>query len=158
MVVRRGRSIYFESMSQKIRRTFSLIGILVIIVSLTSAISMAYGVDQILESTSADIVIGCYCGLFIFILYIFLLHTLSRNVLPTSNDNSYGKTISVLIRVGFLIFLGLLITQPISSFVFQTQVENELIAFKNQEIKVENNRLNIHYAEKLNEAQKEINL
>lgn len=142
--------------SKRIRRTFSLIGILVIFVSLTSAVSMAYGVHQILESTSADIVIGCYCGLFIFILYIFLLHTLSRNVLPGNKHDWFGKLVSYVIRVGFLVFLGLLVTQPISSFVFQNQVENELITFKNHEIKEVNNRLNIYYAEKLKEARKKL--
>lgn len=138
--------------SKKLRRRFSLIGILVIFVSLTSAISMAYGIHQILESTSADIIIGVYCGLFIFILYIFLLHTLSRNVLPGNSDDRLGKIIAYIVRVGFLIFLGLLVTQPISSFVFQNQVENELITFKNYEINEVNDRLNIQYAEKLKEA------
>jgi len=117
---------------------------------------MAYGAHQILESTSADIVIGCYCGLFIFILYIFLLHTLSRNVLPSNKDDRGGKIISYVIRVGFLIFLGLLVTQPISSFVFQSPVENEIIAFKNQEMKEVNARLNVQYAEKLNKTRKKM--
>lgn len=138
--------------SKGLRRRFSFIGILVLIISLISGVSVAYGVEQILESVSADILIGVYSGLFILILYLFLLHTLSRNVLPSIEKRWSGKLLSYVLRVGFLVFLGILITQPISYFVLRGPVENELVAFKNMEISEFNNRLNIQYAQKLSEV------
>lgn len=138
--------------SKGLRRRFSLIGILVIFISIISGVSVAYGIEQILESMSADIIIGIYGGLFILILYLFLLHTLSRNVLPSEEGKWSGKFFSYVVRVGFLVFLGILITQPISYFTLRTPVENELIAFKNKEIKELNDRLNLQYAQKLNQV------
>ena len=136
--------------SKGLRRKFSLIGILVILISLISGISVAYGIEQILESMSADIIIGIYGGLFILILYLFLLHTLSRNVLPNVDSKWSGRFFSYVVRIGFLVFLGILITQPISYFTFRKPVENELIVFKNSEIRDLNHRLNSEYAQKLN--------
>lgn len=148
-----GEDPYILSQCSKgLRRRFSFIGILVILISMLSGISVAYGIEQILESMSADIIIGVYGGLFILILYLFLLHTLSRNVLPSAKNKWSGKLFSYVVRVGFLIFLGILITQPISYFILRSPVENELIAFKNKEIKELNDRLNGHYAQKLKEA------
>ena len=138
--------------SKRLRRRFSLIGILVIIISLVSGISVAYGIEQILESMYADIIIGIYGGLFILILYLFLLHTLSRNVLPSVESKWSGKFFSLVVRLGFLVFLGILITQPISYFILRKPVENELINFKNQEISELNQRLNLKYAQKLNQV------
>lgn len=138
--------------SKNLRRRFSLIGILVIIISLVAGVSVAYGIEQILESTSADIIIGVYGGLFILILYLFLLHTLSRNVLPSIDSKWSGKFFSLVVRLGFLVFLGILITQPISYFILQKPVENELVNFKNQEIRDLNQRLNLKYAQKLNQV------
>lgn len=142
--------------SKSLRRTFSIVGIMVIIISLLSAASLAYGVHQILESTSADIIIGIYCGLFIFVLYLFLLHTLSRNVLPTDGTNWRGNLASYIIRIGFLIFLGFLVAQPVSYVSFEKYVENELVAFKNQEIQNFNRQLNIKYAKILEERRSEL--
>ncbi|WP_157943684.1 MULTISPECIES: DUF4407 domain-containing protein [Arenibacter] len=142
--------------SKSLRRTFSIVGILVVIISLLSAASLAYGVHQILESTSADIIIGIYCGLFVFVLYLFLLHTLSRNVLPTDGTNWRGNLASYIIRIGFLIFLGFLVAQPVSYLLFEKSVENELVAFKTQEILNVNRQLNIKYAKTLSERKSEL--
>tara|TARA_R110000765_G_scaffold340818_6_gene430878 strand:- start:226 stop:1236 length:1011 start_codon:yes stop_codon:yes gene_type:complete len=137
--------------SKSLRRTFSIVGVLVVIISLLSAASLAYGVHQILESTSADIIIGIYCGLFVFVLYLFILHTLSRNVLPTKGANWRGNLISYTIRIGFLIFLGFFVAQPVSYVLFENSVENEIVAFKSLEIQQFNKKLNIKYAKDLGE-------
>ena len=64
-----GEDPYILSQCSKgLRRKFSLIGILVILISLVSAAGIAFGVEQILNSTTADIIIGVYFALFIFIL------------------------------------------------------------------------------------------
>lgn len=142
--------------SRKLRRKFGLIGILVIFISLISAGSLAYGVEQILQSVTLDIVIGIYFGCFILILYLFLLHTLSRNVLPTDPALWSGRLISICIRILFLIFLGFLVAQPINYFVFKGMIDNELVEFKNKEILDLNQRLNLRYARELNAKKSEL--
>ena len=99
--------------SKSLRKRFGAIGLFVVIVCLISSISITYAVDQILESIFFDIVIGLYFAAFVFILYMFLLYTLSRNVLPTKDNGIVGKIISYFIRISFLVFLGYFVSQPI---------------------------------------------
>jgi hypothetical protein len=138
--------------SKKLRRKFSFIGILVVLISVISATGIAFGVEQILNSTTADIIIGVYFALFVFILYLFVLHTLSRNVLPNEGVDWTGKIISYSIRIGFLIILGILVAQPLNYLLFKKVVDNELVAFKNLEVSEYNQKLNIKYANILSKA------
>jgi ABC-type multidrug transport system fused ATPase/permease subunit len=141
--------------SKSLRRTFSLIGILVVIISAVSALSLTYGVDQILESVAFDVVIGIYCALFVFVLYLFILHTLSRNVLPVAGESLRGRLLSKMIRVSFLVFLGFFVAQPLSYIILETPVDEELSIFKKEEIELYNNRLNLKYARLLQEKRVE---
>ncbi|MUH38327.1 DUF4407 domain-containing protein [Zobellia amurskyensis] len=148
-----GEDPYILSQCSKgIRRKFSFIGILVILISLISAAGIAFGVEQILNSTMADIIIGLYFAMFVFILYLFVLYTLSRNVLPNDGSDRIGTIISYSIRIGFLILLGILVAQPLNYLIFKKSIDNELIAFKNQEVSEYNHKLNIKYAEELGKA------
>tara|TARA_R110002020_G_scaffold312101_1_gene527573 strand:- start:3577 stop:4563 length:987 start_codon:yes stop_codon:yes gene_type:complete len=135
--------------SKRLRIKFSIIGILVILISSISAISIAFGIEQILNSTAADIVIGIYFALFVFILYLFVLYTLSRNVLPSKDINWTGKIISYSLRIGFLIMLGILVAQPLNYLLFKKAIDNELVAFKNDEVQEYSQKLNLKYAEEL---------
>lgn len=121
--------------SSKIGFRFGLIGLLVLVISISSTLSIAYGIDQILDSAVADFLVGAYCGLFILILYLFLLHTLSRNVLPEAKDSKTGKRISFLIRILFLIALGYLVAQPINTLIFKSYLKNEITHYKDLELK-----------------------
>src|SRR5690606_3743621 len=103
-----------------------------------------------------DFVIGIYCGCFMLVLYLFLLHTLSRNVLPADPTKWGGRLFSFVVRILFLVFLGLLIAQPINYFVFKDVVDNELIEFKNREILALNQRLNLKYAKELKSKRREL--
>ena len=121
--------------SLKLGFRFGLIGLLVLVVSIASACSMAYGIDQLLESAVADVLVGVYCGAFILILYLFLLHTLSRNVLPEAKDSKMGKRISFVIRLLFLIALGYLVAQPLNTLIFKSYLNKEITHYKKVELK-----------------------
>lgn len=140
-----------------LRRRFSVIGILVILISTISALSLTYGIDQILESVAFDVAIGIYFALFVFVLYLFILHTLSRNVLPVAVESIRGRILSYCIRIGFLIFLGFFVAQPLSYLILKAPVEVELSVFKKQEVEAFNNRLNIKYAQLLQEERLQTN-
>jgi hypothetical protein len=140
-----------------LRRRFSVIGILVIVISIISALSLTYGIDQILESLAFDVAIGIYFALFVFVLYLFILHTLSRNVLPVAKESMRGRVLSYGIRVGFLIFLGFFVAQPLSYLILKAPVDVELSIFKKQEVQAFNDRLNIKYAQLLQEERLKAN-
>ncbi|RXG29872.1 DUF4407 domain-containing protein [Leeuwenhoekiella marinoflava] len=141
--------------SSKIGFRFGLIGLLVLLISISSTLSIAYGIDQILESAVADVLVGAYCGLFILILYLFLLHTLSRNVLPEAKDSKTGKRISFLIRILFLIALGYLVAQPINSLIFKSYLTREITHYKDVELKNYERHFNFQNMDELALFQKE---
>ncbi len=142
--------------TQQLRKKFGGIGLLVLFISTISAVGVAYGVEQILNSTAADLILGLYFALFVFFLYLFVLYTLSRDVLPSKDVGLQGKIVSYLIRIGFLIMLGFLVAQPLNYLIFKKYVDNELIAYKKQELVDFNQNLNKKYASALKKKRKEL--
>lgn len=142
--------------SKGLRRRFSLIGLLVICLSIVAAASLTYGIDQILESAVFDVIIGLYWGFFVFVLYLFALYTFSKNVLPSGKNSWTGKFLSFGIRIGFLAFLGFLVAQPLTYCFLQTPVDLELSVFKKEEIANEHAKLNLKYAQLLQDKRPEL--
>ncbi|SFN61435.1 protein of unknown function [Bizionia echini] len=149
-----GEDPYILSECRKETRVkFSIIGLFVLFVLLITGISFTYGVYELLESYYFGLLIGIYFAFVILFLYLFILHTLTKNVLPTKDTSITGKIGSYIIRIGFLVFLGVIVSQPIEYSMFSNKVDfllNENIV---KEIEQRNLKLNNEYVYKLKERQ-----
>jgi hypothetical protein len=138
---------------KKTRVMFSVMGILVITILLGTGVSFTYGVYELLESYYIGLAIGLYFALVILFLYLFILHTLTKNVLTNTDSNKIGRTGSYTIRVGFLVFLGVIVSQPIEYSLFSNKVDSLLNDDIIKEIENRNQKLNNEYVYKLKEGQ-----
>ena len=139
--------------TKKTRVRFSIIGLFVIVIMLISGLSISYGVYEVLESYYFGLPIGIYFAFVVLILYLFILHSSTKNVLPTKENSLYGRMSSFVIRVGFLAFLGFLVSQPIEYKLFSNQIDELLQVDINNTITEKNKKLNKEFVLKLNEIQ-----
>jgi hypothetical protein len=138
---------------KKTKINFSIMGLIVIVILLFTGISFAYGVYELLESYYFGLAIGIYFALVILFLYLFILYTLTKNVLPYKSSSKYGRIGSYAIRFGFLVFLGFIVSQPIEYSLFSNKVDTLLKEGIINEIENRNISLNNEYVHKLKEAQ-----
>jgi hypothetical protein len=137
--------------TQKAKRLFSKVGLLILCILIISSISVTYGVTKLLENYILGIVAGIYSAFLFLLLYLFILYTFTRNVLPGTEKSNRGLTVSKVLRFGFLFILGLTISQPIEHWMFSSQVDKLLDKEIEISIKERNLKLNREYAVKLNE-------
>ncbi|WP_243471548.1 DUF4407 domain-containing protein [Winogradskyella sp. MH6] len=137
--------------SKKTKKKLALNGLVVIIIMTISAISISFGIYEILESYYIGLIVGIYSAILIMFLYIFILYTLTKDVIPPKVKSKYASYSSRALRIGFLVFLGVLVSQPIEYELFSNIVNEELTEYIATEIENRNNKLNKEYALKLNE-------
>ncbi|MDU8886325.1 DUF4407 domain-containing protein [Yeosuana sp. MJ-SS3] len=128
---------------------FSINGLLVIFIMISSGISISFGVYELLESYLFGLFIGIYFSISIFFLYLFILYTLTKDVLPPKAKSIYGRYSSRALRVVFLIILGLVVSQPIEYWLFSEKVNTILNQEIIRDIENRNLKLNNEYVLKL---------
>lgn len=143
--------------NKEVRVKFSLIGLFVVVVMVITFISISYGVYHLLESYEIGFMIGVYSAFLIMFLYMFVLYTLTKDVLPYKKKKKVEVSISYVIRFGFLFALGLVVSQPIEYHLFSNEVDNLLSLRIEQSIIEKNKSLNKDYAFKVKEL-RDLNL
>lgn len=143
--------------SNKTKIKFSIIGLFVVVILLISVVSISYGVYELLESYYTGLIIGIYFAALVLFLYLFILYSLTKNVLPAKRGNRVGKLFSFIIRFSFLIFLGVLTSQPIEYWLFSDRVTPLIEKEIATKIEEHEKRLIKNYTFKL-EEKKNLNL
>ncbi|MCB0745959.1 MAG: DUF4407 domain-containing protein [Ignavibacteriae bacterium] len=149
--------LILKNCNKEVRIKFSLIGLLVISVMIITFISISYGLYKLLESYYVGLFIGFYSAVLVMFLYMFILYTVTKDVLPHTKGKKIEILTSYIIRFGFLFALGLVVSQPIEYSLFSDEV-NELMNGKIIEsIHEKNKSLNIEYSMKVKELE-ELNI
>lgn len=146
-----------KNCNKTVRVKFSLIGILVITVMITTFISISYGLYKLLESYYVGLLIGFYTAVLVMFLYMFILYTVTKDVLPHKKGKSIEIFTSYIIRFGFLFALGLVVSQPIEYMLFSDEVNKLMNGKIIESIKEKNKSLNIEYSMKVKELE-ELNI
>lgn len=137
--------------SERIR--FSFMGIIVGAVVIITGISITYGVYELLESYYFGLPLGLFAAFFVLTLYIFIIYTLTRNVLPTDDGSKIGRWASLTLRIVFLAALGFIASQPVEYYFFSDEVNKDLSEQIAQTIRKKNTQMNIDFTRFINEAE-----
>jgi len=146
-----------------IQHRFIFIGIFVTSIFLMCFISLFWTIDTIFHSKIIGLIISIFISWMIVNIYLLLLYTLSKNLLPHTNSNSTLNT-SVLIRVIFIVFIAIVISKPLEVIVFSNgliksfDLNFELETYKQKELKKYDESISMHYdseIKKLNESIKQ---
>lgn len=147
-----GDWVIIEQCEKSTQRLFLIVGIWVLLLLGITLVSTFYAFEQIFHDTAVDMAIALFFGFAIFNIYLFLLMTLTKNVLPHIR---YGETtLSLIGRVLFLVFLAIIISKPLEEYVFRNKlntmvsdykaelidsVESSITAYYNKEIQAIDN-------------------
>ncbi len=148
-----GEDVYILSQCKpKTQERFTFIGLLVFVILTITTISISYGVYELLDSVIFDIFISLYVTIFFLFLFLLILYTLTKNVLPIQGTRKERISIgtSNLIRVMFLSVLGFLVSQPIEYYLFSDNVSTEFNEHLNEMMANRNQQLNTEYLYELN--------
>lgn len=126
---------------------FAVIGVLVLLIFVGcffSATLFSYSLFQ--GAKWASIPIGIFWGAMIVNIYLLLLHTISPAIIPLSskkkkksnsllNDENEVSflTLSMFLRIGFMMLLAIIIAQPLNFSILSSTVKTHLLEHKIQE-------------------------
>jgi hypothetical protein len=118
--------------SQETQDRFALIGALVACVIVVSFISVTGAFIHFFDFILFDIVIGVFFALMIANIYILLLYTLSKNLLPHISSQG-AKWSSVILRMAFIGVFAMIVSKPFELLFFNSMLENDIAVYKQTE-------------------------
>ncbi len=133
--------ILITQSSKKIRKLFSFIGLLVLIIII---ISFGAYLNLFLRLFPVLVALGIsfFSTWMISNMYLLILHTLSKNLLPL--DNSEGiPFFSTMARYGFLCVIGTIVSSSIGLVVFNSEVETYTKEYRIQRLEESKNKFSI---------------
>ncbi|OXB13890.1 DUF4407 domain-containing protein [Flavobacterium reichenbachii] len=129
--------------SAKIQRRFALLGFFVFLIFIGCFFSATFFIISLFDGAKwVSFPMGIIWGTVIVNMYLLLLHTISPAIIPlsskrkknkNSNVNSDSKqneskflTLSMNLRIGFMMLLAVIIAQPLNVFMFSSSVKNSI--------------------------------
>jgi hypothetical protein len=130
-----------------IQMRFAVIGVLVLLIFVGcffSATLFSYSLFQ--GAKWASIPIGIFWGAMVVNIYLLLLHTISPTIIPLSSKKKRKNssllnvenevrflTLSMFLRIGFMMLLAIIIAQPLNFSILSSTVKTHLLKHKIQE-------------------------
>lgn len=127
------RSIISQCSSQT-QNKFALIGIFVALAIILSFISVTGAFTHFFDFMFFDILIGVFFAFLIANLYLLLLYTLSKNLLP-HKESKGAKWVSFALRVTFISIFALIVSKPIELVFFNEKLEADIELYKDMQYK-----------------------
>jgi hypothetical protein len=123
---------------KKLQSLFAAIGFFVFLIFILCFLSSYYSFSKLFNNELVGIPLSIFFAWMITNIYLLLLYTLTRNVLPHKSD-FWGKLVSRGIRVAFIGFIALVVSKPIETLIFSIPLEYEIMEYKKG--KIEKNKL-----------------
>lgn len=120
--------------SKKTQNIFIIIGALVSCIIVLSFISVTGAFIHFFDYILIDIAIGLFFALMMANIYLLLLYTLSKNLLPHISSKG-TRNISVGLRVAFIAIFAIIVSKPLELFLFHPLIEKDIKLHKQNEYK-----------------------
>lgn len=143
--------------SKKTQNRFALIGALVACVIVVSFISVTGAFIHFFDFILFDIAIGACFALMMANIYILLLYTLSKNLLPHISSKG-ARWISISLRIAFIAVFAMIVSKPLELLLFSPLLENDIEIHKQNEYKSGEAVINSLYDRSFNELERLIQL
>lgn len=115
--------------SDSVKTHFAIIGALVAVISLLCFVSFALIFTNLISSLFLGLLMSIFFTWMMLNLYVLVLYTLSKNVLPEPLSKAAILAPS-LIKYGFIILLSLFVAKPLELLFFNSKIEDELALYK----------------------------
>lgn len=130
-----------EKCSRNLKYRFAIIGLFVINIIFLCFISSYITFTLLFQNKVIGITVAIFFSWMISNIYLLLLYTLTKNVLPHIK-NDRARLSSVGIRLIFICFIAVIVSKPVETILFSKQLEKEISDYKKQQIEKYNNITN----------------
>lgn len=117
---------------KEIQNRFSLIGGLVACIITVSFVSITVAFIHFFDFWLFDIAIGLFFALMIANIYLLLLYTLSKNMLPYISSKG-AKWTSISLRVLFIIVFAVIVSKPMELMFLSSILDKDIEEYRVQE-------------------------
>ena len=119
--------------SKKRQMRFAIIGGFVLFIFIICFVSSYFTFTMIFHNYIVGIPASIFFSWMITNIYLLLLYTLTKNVLPHKKRIS-SRVISLFLRLGFISFIAVFISKPIEVLIFSNQLPKEIEGYKREQI------------------------
>lgn len=126
-----------QKVGGKVLFKFYLSSVLIILVACISFASIAYAIELLFHSLVVEILLSMFLSSLFVLLFIFIVNTFTKDARQRKLLNLSNVT-----RLGFVMFIGFIISQPIEVFIFRTTIDSTVEDYKIQSIKTHDLKIN----------------
>ncbi len=116
-----------------LQNRFAAIGAFVFIVFALCFISSYFTFTRLFQNYFTGIPAALFFAFMITNIYLLLLYTLSKNVLPHTK-NIAAQTISTGFRLLFICFIAIVVSKPLEAFIFSARLSGEISQYKQEQL------------------------
>lgn len=115
------------------QRNFALIGLFVLIIFLLCFGSSYFTFTKLFQSYWIGVPVGLFFAWMITNIYLLLLYTLTKNLLPHIKSKG-GRFLSVALRLIFVWFIAIVVSKPLEVLLFAIPVGTEIETYKQEQL------------------------
>ncbi|MBL0310575.1 MAG: DUF4407 domain-containing protein [Bacteroidetes bacterium] len=119
--------------SKDLQNRFAAIGGFVLCIFVLCFVSSYFTFKMLFQNYILGIPVSIFFSWMITNIYLLLLYTLTKNVLPHI-QNARARMFSVGIRLGFICFIAIIVSKPLEALVFSNQLSSEIATYKQEQI------------------------
>jgi hypothetical protein len=143
--------------SKKVQNRFALIGALVACIVVVSFVSITGAFIHFFDFILFDIAVGAFFALMMANIYILLLYTLSKNMLPHISSKG-ARWISLSLRIVFIAVFAMIVSKPFELLLFSPVLDKDIEIHKQNEYTAGEVVINSLYEKSFNELERLIEL
>ena len=114
---------------KKAQILFGSIGLFVFLIFLLCFISSYFSFLKIFDNSTIGIPLGLFFAWMLTNIYLLLLYTLAKDVLP-NNHNRKARVFSLTLRLALVTFIAIIMSKPLEVLIFQNMIVKDLSEFK----------------------------
>lgn len=122
-----------EQCGQSLQNRFAMIGTFVLFIFCLCFVSSYFTFIKLFPNFLVGIPIAFFFAWMITNIYLLLLYTLSKNVLPHKRDKK-TKIFSIVVRIIFICFIAVVVSKPLEALLFSLPLGEEIARYKHEKI------------------------
>jgi amino acid transporter len=120
-------------------KRFYIISLLIMAIMLLTWVSIEYAINLLFHVVFVEVALALFFVLLFVCIYVFLLNTFAKD----SRTSSGIMNTSNLIRIGFIIFMGFLIAQPLVILLYASSITPAVENYKQQLLKMHTAKVDV---------------
>lgn len=118
---------------RELQNRFVWIGVFVLAIFVLCFVSSYFTFTMLFQDQVVGLPVSIFFSLMVTNIYLLLLYTLSKNVLPHPK-NKGAKVISTGLRLMFICFIAIVVSKPIEILIFAAPLATEIASYKQEQL------------------------